>query len=79
MSIHPDAFAAGNLLGAGKTHVAYQKLATKARQDAYSVENVNAKVLKMKRELQDKDQQEAIDLGHTFRREFGYVQRPTQN
>lgn len=40
MNIDADSFTAGNLTGAGKSHIAYQKVAVQARREADSVENI---------------------------------------
>ena len=76
MNVDSESFGAGNLTGPGKSHIAYQQLAAKARHEADSVERLSKAVLDLQKELQVRDEKEAIKLGHTFRNEFGYINCP---
>ena len=75
-NIDPDSFGAGNLSAAGKNHVAYQQLAAKTRKEADSVGVIHADISDLQDELKKEDEKHAIKQGATYRRFFGYIQKP---
>ncbi len=61
----------------GKSHVAYQQMAAKTRKNADSVDIFYRDVLSLRNELREKDEQDALRLGPTFRNDFCHIQRLT--
>ena len=77
IKIDPEAFASGNLTGAATSNETCQQIASTARKEADSLTKLSRDVISLQSKLAERDEKEAINLGHTFRGEYGFIQRST--
>ena len=74
LSIDSDAFSAGIRTGAGITHGTMRGIKSESKKKHQSDKNLAKSLCDLEASIKQEDEHNAIKLGHTWRKFFGYIQ-----